>query len=169
VKLLYLLRHAKSSWAERGVDDVDRPLAPRGQRAAAAMAEHLRDAHVRPALVLCSPALRTRQTVELLEAVWDGEVPLRLAPQLYAADVDDLLAEIRRVDDAIGSLLVVGHNPGLHDLALELAGRGDPGALARLQVKLPTAALVTLAVPSWHGLQPGVGELVRYVSPKELS
>jgi phosphohistidine phosphatase len=169
VKLLYLLRHAKSSWDDPGLADHARPLAPRGRRAAARMAKHLDREGIRPALILCSSSSRTRQTLEPVAAALP-DVPVQVEDELYGADDETLLECLHRLPDSADSVLLIGHNPGLQDLALALAGGGGAGPLARLRAKMPTAALATLSAPvaRWQELRPGEAELVAFVVPREL-
>jgi phosphohistidine phosphatase len=163
---LYLLRHAKSSWDEPGLADRDRPLAPRGRRAAERMAGHLRTEGVRPGLVLCSPAVRTRQTLAAVAGAL-GDPPVSVEDRLYGAEPEDLVARLREVPDPTGDVLVIGHNPTLQDLALELATEGDP--LPRLREKLPTGALATLVFDgSWRDLGHGRATLEALVVPRDL-
>jgi len=136
---LYLLRHAKSSWDDPSLADHERPLSPRGARAAQLMAAQLRGA-VAPALVLCSTALRARQTLQVLSLA--SEVCYE--DGLYAAGAAELLGRLQRLVDQVASAMVIGHNPGLQLLAVSLTGKGDPLLLARLRKKLPTGALVKL-------------------------
>jgi phosphohistidine phosphatase len=166
MRRVYLLRHAKSSW-KTGAADHDRPLAGRGRRAAKAMADHMREAGVAPELVLCSTARRARETLERLEPAL-ATADVRFEPELYRASDDALLDRLREVPDAVGSVMLIGHNPALQFLALELARPApDVGELA---AKYPTAALVTLAFSggSWRELEPGAAELVGFVRPREL-
>ena len=166
---LYLLRHAKSSWDDPGLGDHERPLAPRGRRAALQMAAYLRAHEISPALVLCSTSRRTVQTLET--AVPDGQGLIE--PDLYAASASALLARLRQVPNATPSVMLIGHNPGLQMLVLALAGdrartRGDPN-LAAIANKFPTAALATLALRGgWSDLKAGGAELTGYVRPKDL-
>jgi phosphohistidine phosphatase len=168
VSVLYLLRHAKSSWDDDALEDRDRPLAPRGRRASALIAEHLRGDHVSPALVLCSSALRTRETLAALLPALEGEVEIRIEDGLYGAGVDALIARLKDVPDALPSVLLIGHNPSIHELALTLAGRGD--GLDRLRERFPTGALATLSIPTggWSGLRPRAAVLEDFVLPREL-
>jgi phosphohistidine phosphatase len=166
---LYLLRHAKSSWDDPGLADHDRPLAPRGRKAARQMAVHLRTAKVRPQLVLCSSATRARQTYEALSGALAGPVVLSVEDALYGASDAELLARLHEVPDTVSAVLLVGHNPGLQDLALALSGDGDPMVLTRLGDKFPTCALVSLEVPTaWDALGPGRAVLRAMVLPREL-
>jgi phosphohistidine phosphatase len=163
LRRLFLLRHAKSSWDDPELADHDRPLAPRGQRATELIAEHLRRESLAPALVLCSSARRTRDTLDLLGPA--GEA--RIEPDLYGASASKLLERLRRVPDTTESVMLIGHNPAIQDLALELAGRGE--RLEDARRKFPTGALATLTFSqSWRGLHAGSAELVAFVRPKEL-
>jgi phosphohistidine phosphatase len=170
VKVLYLLRHAKSSWDDPALADHERPLAPRGRRAAARIAKHLNREGIRPALILCSSSRRTRQTLEPVVAALP-DVPTQVEADLYGAGDGSLLRRLHRIPDKADSVLLVGHNPGIQDLALALAGRGDAETLARLWAKMPTGALATIATPvtRWRDLRPRGGELVAFVVPRELS
>jgi phosphohistidine phosphatase len=167
MKRLYLLRHAKSSWKDTSLPDHDRPLAGRGRRAAKAIARHMREHGVEPALVLCSTARRARETLDRIE--WAlGSPTVRVEPDLYAASAPALLERLRRVPDTVGSVLLIGHNPGLQELALELA-RPAP-ATSELAAKYPTGALATLAfdASSWQELDSDTAELVELVRPRDL-
>jgi len=169
MRTLYLLRHAKSSWAESGPDH-DRPLAPRGSRAARMMAEHLVAAGVRPSLVLCSSAVRTRATLDALKpALYRSAVSVE--PELYGADAAEILDRLRGVEPDAESVMVIGHNPGLQDLAIELAGDGEHAALAQLHAKFPTAALATLDLgdTTWGRLGARRTYLTKLVVPKQLT
>lgn len=168
MKRLYLLRHAKSSWDDPTLADHDRPLAPRGRRAARAMAEHLRRGGIAPELVLCSGSKRTRQTLTAITpGLWEG-ADVEIRSDLYAASAAALLEVLCQLPDRVRSVMLIGHNPGLQDLALSLA-RGGP-ELARLRSKFPTAALATFELEgSWRELAPASAELVSFVKPKELS
>jgi phosphohistidine phosphatase len=164
-----LLRHAKSSWDDARLADRLRPLAPRGVRAAGAVARHLRTTAVAPDLVLCSPARRAVQT-------WEGVAPgvprgtrVEFDEAIYHGDDDELLARLQHVPSKIESVLLVGHNPGLQDLAVALAGTGDAGLRERLATKFPTGALATLDVQGdWRDLVWGAATLLAYVVPREL-
>jgi phosphohistidine phosphatase len=165
MRTLYLLRHAKSSWDDPALADHERPLAPRGRRDARRIAKHLRRRGITPALVLCSSAVRTQETLDLLRPAL-AEVAVQVEEQLYGASSETLLERIHSLPDEVGSLLLIGHNPGLQDLALALASSG--AELERLEAKFPTAALATLALARWSSLGPGDAELVSYLVPKQL-
>ena len=163
MKHLYVLRHAKSSWDDSGLPDHDRPLAPRGEKAAVRIAARLRSEGIAPALVLCSSALRTRQTLAALLPVLDGDVQISVEDGLYGAGMREVLARVREVPEAVPSVLLIGHNPTLHELALFLTDRGD------VLERFPTAALASLAFPgAWADLAEGEAELESFVVPREL-
>jgi phosphohistidine phosphatase len=157
-KTLFLLRHAKSSWKDPGLDDHERPLAKRGRRAAKLLREHLRHEGIEPDLVLCSPARRARETLERVKP--PGEV--RFEDGIYGASSDTLLKRLQDLPDDVGSAMVIGHNPGLEDLARDLSGASFG--------KFPTGALATLTfAASWWQLGPGKTELTGLVTPKQLA
>jgi phosphohistidine phosphatase len=163
LKRLFLLRHAKSSWDDEGLADHDRPLASRGRKAAKRIAKHLRSEGITPSLVLCSSARRTRETLERIGP--DGDV--RIERDLYGASAPELLERLRQVPDATESVMLIGHNPGIQDLAVELAGSGD--RLEAMERKFPTCALATLSVPKgWRELETGAAELIGFLRPKDL-
>jgi phosphohistidine phosphatase len=165
MKRLFLLRHAKSSWDEPGLADRERPLAPRGRKASKLIARHMRDEGLAPELVLCSPSVRTRETLRRLGL--GDEVEVRIDDDLYAASAGELLSVLNGLSDGIDSVMLIAHNPGIEDLTLQLAGGGEE--LGRVREKFPTAALATLELGgSWHELAPGTAKLVAFVRPKEL-
>lgn len=147
LRRLVVLRHAKSAWPE-GVADHERPLAPRGRRDAPVAGRRLAEADCLPDLALCSTAARARGTWELASAQWGTPPPVRHDPRLYAADVPQLLEVVREVSSEVETLLLVGHNPGLEELVLELAGDGLDETLDEVRTKFPTSAIAVLA---WHG------------------
>jgi phosphohistidine phosphatase len=157
MKRLYVLRHAKSSWDDADLADHDRPLSGRGRRAADAIGRHLRAHGIEPELVLCSSAARTRETLARIGL--EGTIER----ELYGAGAGELLARLRDVPPGIQSVLVIGHNPGMHDLALALSG--EPGD------KYPTGALATieLDIGDWSAIAPGSGRMIGFVRPRELA
>jgi phosphohistidine phosphatase len=165
---LHVLRHAKSSWADSNLDDVDRPLSDRGRRAATAMAAYLEARSLAVDLVLVSPARRTRQTWDLVGTGVDARV-VRVEPSIYAADVNELLDLVRATSDDIRSLLLVGHNPGCYLLTTSLTGSADDDASVRFDDGYPTGAFATLIFDrAWKDVAPGSGRLVSFVRPRQL-
>jgi phosphohistidine phosphatase len=163
---LLLLRHAKSDWADATLPDRDRPLAKRGRKAAELIGEHLAAETLRPDLVLCSSARRTRETWERLGL--EG-VETLVEDALYGASDEELIARLHAVPERSNAVLVVGHNPGVQDLAIALAGPDLGERAARLREKFPTGALAVFDVDGeWSGLSPGPARLSEFVVPREL-
>ena len=168
MRQIWLLRHAKSSWDDPSLSDEDRPLAPRGVRGAAAMASYLSTVDA-PRFVLCSTGLRARQTLATVLPSLGPELEIRIEPELYTFDADVLLERLRRVDDDVASVMLVGHNPALEELALGLSAGGE--LRDRLEEKFPTAALVAIDMPDGplRSLREGTGDLSRFVVPSDLA
>jgi phosphohistidine phosphatase len=168
VRRLYLLRHAKSSWNDATLEDHERPLAGRGRRAAKLMAKHLRAEGVCPEIVLCSSAVRTRETLDRLRPALGDATRVEIERELYAASAEALLGRLRRLPPDVESAMLIGHNPGLEELALSLAKGGE--RRDELAAKYPTAALATLSFEGedWADLEPGGAQLEAYVKPREL-
>ena len=166
-RTLYLLRHAKSSWDDPALPDRDRPLAPRGYRACELVAEHLRRHEITPALVLCSSSTRTRETFERVSAGFSRPVQALIEDFLYAATAAELLTRLRTVDSAVASVMLIGHQPAIQELAVSLV-RAEPKRRA-LNDKFPTGALATLTLTSsWAALAPERATLTGFVKPREL-
>jgi phosphohistidine phosphatase len=168
MRRLLLLRHAKAV-APAGGRDAERQLAPRGREAAPQMAAYMAREHLIPDLALVSPARRTRETWDLVRPAL-GDVPERFEPRIYEASVERLLAVLREVEPDARSLLLVGHNPGLEDLARLLVGFGDRYAFARMMQKFPTSglAVLDLQVEDWAEAAPRSGRLDRFVTPRTI-
>ena len=164
---LLLLRHAKSE-RRPGVPDEERQLAERGIRDAAAAGELIAAEGWAPDLVLCSTAERARRTWSLAAAALTPAPVLLEQPDLYGADVPDVLRLVRAVEEAVGTLLVVGHEPTFSRTVEELAGDGsDRDALGRLRDKFPTSGVAVLSVDvPWEQLGPGLAALERFEVPR---
>ena len=169
-KQLVLLRHAKSSWDDPFIDDFDRPLAKRGRKAAKRVAARFQRRRIRPDLVLCSPAVRARETLDLVAGALGARAQVAYDKALYLAEPDDLLARIRAADDAAACVMLVGHNPGMHELALSLLRSGARKDRTRMTEKFPTAAVARFKVPvaHWAELEPGGASLLDFVRPGDL-
>lgn len=169
MKRLILFRHAKSGYPA-GVEDHERPLAERGRRDAPRMGAYLAAEQLLPDLVLVSSAARTRETFALAAPAL-GTSESREEPRIYEAPAERLLGVVRETPDSVRTLMLVGHNPGMEDLARTLIGFGDRYAFARLQQKFPTAgiAVVDLDAESWGEIVPRQGRLDRFVTPKGLA
>jgi phosphohistidine phosphatase len=121
-------------------------------------------------LVLCSSARRTVETLEALRPAIGETAAVSIEPELYGADPSEILELLRTVDPEIREVLVIAHNPGLQDLAIDLAGEADAGLVDALRTKFPTGALATFDVQvGWAGLGPGDAHLTHFVTPRELS
>jgi phosphohistidine phosphatase len=166
---LFVLRHAKSSWNNANLADHDRPLAPRGERAAEALAAHVATIDPPPALVLCSTARRAQDTLEPVLGRLPAGTAVLIEDELYGASAPELLDRLREVPEGTPSVLLVGHNPALEDLVRGVGRDGDPGLIARVHTKFPTAALATLAFPGpWKSLGSGPATLEAFVVPADL-
>ncbi|GAA3247712.1 SixA phosphatase family protein [Nonomuraea helvata] len=154
MRTLIVLRHAKADHI-LGLADRERPLTGRGERDAKRAGDEIRAAGLAPDVVLCSPAVRTRRTAEIAFP----EVEISYERDIYEAYPEDLFEVVRRADPELGTVVLCGHNPGVHELALALAG-GDyvfrPGAFAVIELE-----------PAWEDLWPGQGRLVTHWDPKE--
>ncbi|MBE9605868.1 histidine phosphatase family protein [Acetobacteraceae bacterium H6797] len=177
MRQLLLLRHAKSSWDDPLLSDHARPLNARGRRAASAMAEAMRDLGMSPDIVLVSSARRTLQTLEAILPL-DSSPLIEPMDELYLAPWVRLKDVLRTMPETARSVMLIGHNPGLHELAMALVGaegmaRGAVSPSGRAALRLaegfPTGALAefTLASP-WNGLSEGGGRLVRFLPPADL-
>jgi phosphohistidine phosphatase len=165
---LHLLRHAKSSWDDDG-DDHERPLNRRGRDAARLIGEGLPKAIGGLDLVLCSSALRTRETAELALAGFGNGLEILYEDALYLASQIQLMQRLRHIDEGAGAVLVIGHNPGLHELAIALAAPTSPSYATLADGKFPTGVRVSFVVGTpWSGIAAGGHRLVDYVTVKSL-
>ena len=166
---LWLLRHAKSSWDEPDLADHDRPLSARGERDAQRMRRYLEDEVADPALVLCSSASRARQTLELVTPALRGDPDIRIEAELYTFDATVLLSRLRAMGTTAEPVMIVGHNPAIQELSLNIVGSGKE--LAVMAEKYPTGALAEIEVTgdTWGGLEVTTGSLLRFVRPRDLA
>jgi phosphohistidine phosphatase len=171
MRRLLLLRHAKSEAAEPGQKDFARALAGRGRAAASLIGNYLARHGLRPDHALVSPARRTRETADLVLAAFGASAPaMRLEPRIYEASPKALLEVLHEAPDDAHTLLLVGHNPGMQQLADSLIAAGDVNARQSLVEKFPTAALavIDLAVDAWSEAALNSGRLDRFITPKSL-
>jgi phosphohistidine phosphatase len=171
MRTLLLLRHAKSSWGEPQMDDHERPLAKRGVRDAARIGSYIVEHDLVPDLVLCSDAVRTRATLTIVLSRLEAAAP-RIAYDraLYLAEPAGILGRLAQVDASERRVMVIGHNPGTHALALGLTGSGNGKSLAQLALGFPTAglAVIDFEAEGWDLIRAGQGKLRTFVSPKTL-
>lgn len=174
MKTLYILRHGKSSWVDKNIADADRTLDARGERAARHMGRTFARFGWQPALALVSPALRTRRTWEIVAAAMAGAgapaPDAKFLPELYLAPPADITAAVARHAGAAASVMVIGHNPGLHELARSFARGGTGLARERLAAGFPTCAVARVALDcqSWREAPDAAATVTDVLTPKIL-
>jgi phosphohistidine phosphatase len=173
MKMLYILRHAKSDQGDGSIRDHDRPLNARGREAAPRMGAYLKAKHAKPDLILCSTARRTVETCDLVRPSL-GDVMVAYERGLYLAEDAALIERLRRVGDDIGSVMMIGHNPGLEALANGLSASPksevEEKMHRRMREKFSTCALAVIQFDgkSWREIKPGAGVLVDFMRPRDL-
>lgn len=170
MKRLLLLRHAKSSWDNPDLADIERPLAPRGIEAALLIGRTMAQRNWLPDRALVSAAERTRESWRLAASEWLSRPEPEYSMALYEMPAESILGEIRREAGAAQTLLVLGHNPGLGDLSERLASKASPGNLVKsLKKKFPTGALAVFELDGdWSELDFGAARLTHFLRPKDL-
>ena len=169
MKTLTLLRHAKSDWDDTVPRDFDRPLNPRGRRAARTIGREMKRLGLRFDHVIASPAVRVRETLGEVEAAF-GTLAPEFDKRIYLADPDTLLDLIRGTPDAAETLLLAGHNPGLEQLVLALSAPTAGPLRGEVEIKYPTATLAELRLPieRWMDVSDGTADLSRFIRPRDL-
>ena len=170
MRRLLLFRHAKAERSEPGMEDRARRLVERGRKDAAKVGSYLASHSLTPDRVVTSPSTRTQETWKFAAAAFRSPPAATVVARLYDATAGTILEVIKDAGPATHTLLVVGHNPGLHELAALLIASGDIGARERLRAKLPTSglAIIDFALDDWTKLHPQCGRLERFVTPKSL-
>ena len=168
--ILSLLRHAKSSWSESRLRDIERPLNGRGERDAPRMGVFIARQRLAPDLILCSPAVRTRQTLDLVLPRLKASPEIVYEDTLYPGAPAAMLKRLQRVASRVRHAMLIGHNPGLQALANALVEDGAEEDLEALAEKLPTAGLAVIEFDrtSWSKVKAGVGHLKLFMAPKQL-
>ncbi|MGI9407838.1 MAG: SixA phosphatase family protein [Hyphomicrobiaceae bacterium] len=171
MRRLILFRHAKSDWTASGAKDHARKLAPRGIVAAPLMASWLHDEGLAPDHILCSTAARTRQTLDLALTQWPKKPHVHFDKKLYLSSAERILQLIMEHGGDAETLMVIGHNPDLHDLTLSLVEPGQQSAVAAQIGKYPTAAMAifNFEIDRWPDIAPGTGSLAAFEKPRDLS
>lgn len=167
MKVLGLLRHAKSDWDDAGLRDFDRGLNDRGRRGAALIGRHIAAQGIRWDAIIASPAARVKRTLEASGLTLEP----RFEERAYLADAATLIDLLRHVEGDPGAVLLVGHNPGLHELLFRLVDPDEETALfAQAAEKFPTAsfAVIELPIDDWAELAPESGRLVHFARPRDL-
>lgn len=170
MKVLTLLRHAKSGWDDMALRDFDRPLNRRGRKAAQTVGRAMRAEGMGWDQVIASPAVRVVETLRDVAQAYGGDLAPDHHSDLYLASPAVLLDHVHQTDDRVERLLIVGHNPGLEQLALALSGSGADGLVGALAEKYPTAtvAVIRFDVDHWADVGTGGGTLVRFMRPRDL-
>jgi len=170
MKTIFLLRHAKSSWDDPVERDFDRPLNPRGRRAAETIGRYLREENIQFDSVVSSPAVRVIETLDGVEAGAGRRFGAGFDRRIYMASAMTLLDLVHETEDAVDSLLLVGHNPGLEDLIFKLTPPNSGPIRREVDIKYPTATLAEMAfdVDHWEDIDDAGGKLVRLVRPRDL-
>ena len=170
MRRLSVLRHAKSSWDDPGLDDFNRPLNERGWKSARRIGREFRNRGVNFDFVLASTAARVRETIVAIQEKYDFGAPIRFEPRIYLATDETLLSLVQSLPDTVMTALIVGHNPGLERLTVELTHDDEEGLRQRVAGKFPTAAFAAVELPAdkWADVTPGTGEVVELIVPKDL-
>lgn len=170
MKILTLLRHAKSGWDDPAARDFDRPLNPRGRRAARAVGAEMKTQGLAFDLVLASPARRVAETLDEVAGDY-GALEPRYDARLYLASAATLLDIVRHAPDDAHRLLLVGHNPGMEELALRLVRRDGDRLRGEVEIKYPTGTVAEIELPveQWAQVREGTGRLLRFIRPRDLA
>jgi phosphohistidine phosphatase len=171
MRRLLLFRHAKAERSQPGMEDHSRKLVERGRKDAAKIGAYMSSHALIPDRVVSSPSARTQETWKFAAAAFRAPPKATAEDRLYNATAHTILGVVKEAAPATHTLLIVGHNPGLHELAAMLVAAGDVEARERLREKLPTSglAIIDFALDDWSKLHPQCGRLERFVTPKSLS
>ena len=169
MKTLVLMRHAKSAWDDANMPDIERPLSPRGQKAAPLMGARMKKAGYHPDVVLCSTATRARETLDLIADSLPKKTKVQHVKELYMAVPREMLTLVAKVPDSAETVMLIGHNPGMGSLAGWLAGDGDSELLSKIRRKFPTSgiAVVTFDVARWTEVAGESGTLAAFLRPRD--
>lgn len=167
---LYLLRHAKSSWANPALADYDRPLNKRGHNDLPKVARYMIEHNYQPERVLCSGAMRTRQTLAGILPGLTSDTSIQLLSALYEGYAPDYLVQLRQNAQNYQSLMIIGHNTGMQEIALRLISKGNPKQIADIKSKFPTGALAVLDfdATSWNDVSAQMANLTDFIKPRDL-
>ena len=170
MKQLTVLRHAKSSWDDPALEDFNRPLNERGWKAARRIGREMKQRGMRFDVVLASTAARVRETIDGVQEEYNFGAPIQFEQRIYAATEQTLLELVGALPETVRSALVVGHNPGLERLIIQLTDEDKHGFRDRVAGKFPTASLATIELPDerWRDIEKGSGKIVELIFPKEL-
>lgn len=168
-KTLYILRHAKAEAGSVTRDDHQRTLTDRGLAAAETMGKYMMRHGIQPDKILCSTAERAMTTWERVQEAYKKPPPVEYSEKLYLASANEILRIVAETPEATTQVLLVGHNPGLHQLCLKLAKEGEEELLNTLTLKFPTCALAAIAFDGhWKEIAKARGLLTRFITPKVI-
>ena len=168
---LSIVRHAKSSWGDASLHDIDRPLNERGKRQAQRLGSWLEEKAIEPELIICSAAKRARQTLKKMSLNWQADPELIVEDRLYLASPGTIISLLAEHGRARSHIMIIGHNPGLHMLAHGLASKGDEDDLALLREKYPTGTFCSInsKADKWKKIGKSSGKLIYLATPKQLA
>lgn len=170
MRQLAILRHAKSDWGNPGLTDFDRPLNKRGRKAAKKIGEELKNRGLSFDQIVSSPATRAKETVERFAVGYESVPAVRYEPQLYMCSTGTLIGVINSLPDDAATVMIVGHNPGFHDIVLRMTRPDGNGMREKVGANYPTGAfaLIEFPVDSWADVGPASGEIRQVIFPREL-
>ncbi len=171
MKKLYLLRHSKAGQTNKKIiDDHERPLTQKGVESCAEIGDYMAASKMIPEKIFASSSARTTETTMIITECLGGNIDFSLESRLYLASIYDLFSIVTGFDESLDSILLVGHNPGIHQFCMEVAGTGDKQMYRNLRSNFPPAALACfeLDVQNWHEVLPQCGHLTQFVTPKNV-
>ncbi|HVH37004.1 MAG TPA: histidine phosphatase family protein [Sphingomicrobium sp.] len=170
MKQLAIFRHAKSDWGNPGLTDFDRPLNKRGRKAAKKVGRELKSRGLALDQIVCSPATRAKETVERFAVGYESVPAVSYEPKLYMCSTGTLIEIINALPDEAGTVMIVGHNPGFHDIVLRMTRPDGNGMREKVGANYPTGAfaLIDFPVGSWAEVEPATGEIRQVIFPREL-
>ena len=174
MKTVFLLRHAKSDWDDPTLKDHDRSLSERGRAAAPKIGAYIKSKRYKPETILCSTARRTVETYDLIKGAIGEGSKVKFEESLYLAELRHLLERLKWLDDELKSAMIIGHNPGMEQLANALPHapktEAEEKLHKRMREKFSTCAFAVIKLPvkAWRDVKPGIGTLADFVRPRDL-
>ena len=171
MKRLYVLRHSKAGQTNKKIlNDQERPLTQKGLDICPNVAEYLQNCDIQPELVICSTALRTKQTVEEVLEYLKSDATVEYTQKLYLASSENIFTVIQNISPDVKSVMIAGHNPGLHQFVIELSGKGAKKKFREMRSNFPPASIASFNLNSseWVDCEIQSGELMDFASSKEL-
>ena len=170
MKTIFLLRHAKSSWDDITLDDFDRPLSHRGIKSCEKIGKFIKKKKIIPVIVYCSNAIRAKQTWELTNRIIKKKENIFFSNALYMANLNSFITFVHKTIDSFSSLMIVSHNPGIENFALELIKNKKNKFYDNISMKYPTAALAIILFDEkkWSNIKIGTGKIIDFIKPRDL-